>query len=135
MAASYTIGEHFEAMVEGLVESGRYKTADDVVQAGLRLVEAREQEREAKLEALRAAIQEGIDSGPGEEFDSKTLAEDVKRRGRERLVLVKERDAQLEALRADIQEGFDSGPAEEVGDMFARIKAEGRQWLAKKNGK
>jgi len=85
MATSYTIGEHFEALVEGLVESGRYKTADDVVQAGLRLVEAREQEREAKLEELRAEIQKGFDSGPAEEFDPKTLMEDIKRRGRERL--------------------------------------------------
>jgi antitoxin ParD1/3/4 len=89
MAANYTIGEHFEAMVEGLVESGRYKSADEVVQAGLRLVEAREQEREAKLEALRAAIQEGIDSGPAEEFDPKTLVEDIKKRGRERLAAEK----------------------------------------------
>ena len=37
-------------------------------------------------------------------------------------------------LRAEIQKGFDSGPAEEVGDMFERIKAEGRKRLAAKNG-
>ena len=43
------------------------------------------QAREAKLEALRAEIQKGLDSGPGEAFDAKTLAEDVKQRGRERL--------------------------------------------------
>jgi antitoxin ParD1/3/4 len=37
-------------------------------------------------------------------------------------------------LRAEIQKGFDSGPAEEadIGDMFARIKAEGRKRLAAK---
>lgn len=87
MAASYSIGEHFEAMVEGLVESGRYKTADEVLQAGLRLIESREQEREAKLEALRA----------------------------------------------EIQKGLDSGPAEDVGDMFERIKSEGRRKLAAKD--
>jgi antitoxin ParD1/3/4 len=44
------------------------------------------------------------------------------------------RRAKLAALRAEIQKGFDSGPAEEVdiGDMMARIKAEGRKRLAAK---
>jgi hypothetical protein len=37
------------------------------------------------VEALRAAIQEGLDSGPAEEFNVGELIEDVKRRGRENL--------------------------------------------------
>ncbi|PZA10784.1 antitoxin ParD1/3/4 [Rhodopseudomonas thermotolerans] len=81
MAGSYTLDEHSAAFVDSLVESGRYETAGDVVRESLRQMQA----REAKLEALRAEIQKGLDSGPGEEFDAKTLAEDVKRRGRERL--------------------------------------------------
>ncbi|NEW90080.1 type II toxin-antitoxin system ParD family antitoxin [Rhodopseudomonas sp. WA056] len=81
MAGSYTLDEHSAAFVDSLVESGRYETAGDVVRESLRQMQA----REAKLEALRAEIQKGLDSGPGEEFDAKTLAEDVERRGRERL--------------------------------------------------
>ncbi|WP_047308169.1 type II toxin-antitoxin system ParD family antitoxin [Rhodopseudomonas palustris] len=81
MAGSYTLDEHSAAFVDSMVESGRYETAGDVVRESLRQMQA----REAKLEALRAEIQKGLDSGPGEEFDAKTLAEDVKRRGRERL--------------------------------------------------
>ena len=58
---------------------------------------------------------------------------------RDGLRLIEEREegrkAKLEALRVEIQKGFDSGPMEEVGDMFARIKAEGRKRLAAKNGK
>ncbi len=58
---------------------------------------------------------------------------------RDGLRLIEEREehrkAKLETLRAEIQKGFDSGPMEEVGDMFARIKAEGRKRLAAKNGK
>jgi antitoxin ParD1/3/4 len=58
---------------------------------------------------------------------------------REGLRLIEEREerrkARLEALREEIQKGFDSGPAEEVGDMFARIKAQGRKRLAAKHGK
>lgn len=81
MAESYKLDEHSAAFVESLVESGRFETPGDVVRESLRQMQA----REAKLEALRAEIQKGLDSGPGEEFDAKTSAEDVKRRGRERL--------------------------------------------------
>ena len=84
MATSYSIGKHFEGFIERLIESGRYSTASEVIRDGLRLIEEREQSREAKLEALRAAIQEGLDS-PSEEVDIDEWIEDVKRRGRERL--------------------------------------------------
>jgi antitoxin ParD1/3/4 len=89
MATSYSIGKHFEEFIESLIASGRYSTASEIIRDGLRMIEEREQRRTAKLEALRA----------------------------------------------EIQKGFDSGPAEEVGDMFARIKSEGRKQLAAKNGK
>jgi len=89
MATSYSIGKHFEGFIDSLIESGRYSTASEVMRDGLRMIEEREERRKAKLEALRA----------------------------------------------EIQKGFDSGPAEEIGDMFARIKAEGRKKLAAKNGK
>jgi antitoxin ParD1/3/4 len=72
-------------MIDGLVNSGRYATASEVMREGLRLVEEREERRRVKLEALRAAIQEGIDSGPAEEFEVEELIESVKRRGREKL--------------------------------------------------
>lgn len=89
MATSYSIGKHFEDMIAGLIEDGRYATASEIIRDGLRLVQEREERRKAKLEALRAEIQKGIDSGP----------------------------------------------AEEVGDMFERIKTEGRERLATKNAK
>jgi antitoxin ParD1/3/4 len=53
------------------------------------MIEEREQRREAKLEWLRAAIQEGLDSGPAREVDPKTLAVEVKARGRRRLAAEK----------------------------------------------
>src|SRR3954454_16423693 len=85
MATSYSIGKHFEGFIEKLIESGRYATASEVIRDGLRLIEEREQSREAKLEWLRTEIQKGFDSGPAREFDPKTLAEEVKARGRQRL--------------------------------------------------
>jgi antitoxin ParD1/3/4 len=89
MATSYSIGKHFEELIEGLLESGRYSTASEIMREGLRLVEEREERRKVKLEALRE----------------------------------------------EIQKGFDSGPAEEIGDMFERIRAQGRKRLAAKNAK
>ncbi len=62
---SIALGDHFQNFLEAQVEQGRFGSASEVVRAGLRLLE----EREAKFEALRKAIQEGIDSGPAEPFD------------------------------------------------------------------
>jgi antitoxin ParD1/3/4 len=45
------------------VKSGRYENASEVVRAGLRTLEREEQQYEAKLAALRAAIDEGDASG------------------------------------------------------------------------
>lgn len=86
MATSYTVGKHFEDMIQSLVGSGRYSTASEVMREGLRMVEEREERRRIKLEALRAAIQEGLDSGPAIEIDDPDKwAEDIKARGRARL--------------------------------------------------
>jgi antitoxin ParD1/3/4 len=90
MATSYSIGEHFEGFIKSLLESGRYSTASEVMRDGLRMIEEREQRRNAKLEALRAEIQKGFDSGPAREFDPKTLADEIKARGRQRLAAAKE---------------------------------------------
>ena len=62
---SFSLGEHFSNFIDEKVEQGRYGSASDVVRAGLRLLE----EQEAKLAALRAAIDEGDASGPATPFD------------------------------------------------------------------
>jgi antitoxin ParD1/3/4 len=62
---SVVIGDHFKAFVEAQVAAGRYDSPSDVVRAGLRLLE----ERETKLEALRAALIEGETSGASTPFD------------------------------------------------------------------
>jgi antitoxin ParD1/3/4 len=85
MATSYSIGKHFEGLIQSLIESGRYSTASEVMREGLRLVEEREERRKVKLEALRAEIQKGFDSGPMEEVDLSEWIEGIKTRGRQRL--------------------------------------------------
>jgi antitoxin ParD1/3/4 len=85
MASSYSIGKHFEDLIDNLVESGRYATASEVMREGLRLVEEREEQRKLKLKALREEIQKGFDSGPMEEVDIHEWMNDIKARGRQRL--------------------------------------------------
>jgi antitoxin ParD1/3/4 len=58
-----------DRFVGELIASGQYQNASEVMRAGLRALKAEEDARAAKLKALRAAIQEGIDSGPGIEID------------------------------------------------------------------
>jgi antitoxin ParD1/3/4 len=59
--------------VEGLAASGRYKNASEVLREGLRLMEHRENETTARLLALRAQVQVGLEdmaSGHFTEFAS-----------------------------------------------------------------
>jgi antitoxin ParD1/3/4 len=62
---SISLGDHFSRFVDRQLAQGRYGSASEVVRAGLRLLE----EHEIKLEALRAALIEGEQSGPSEPFD------------------------------------------------------------------
>lgn len=62
---SFALGDHFREFAQRKVREGRYGSTSEVVRAGLRLLEAEEE----KLDALRRAIEEGIESGPAEPFD------------------------------------------------------------------
>ncbi len=56
---------YFLGFIEEMVASGRFSSPTQVVQAGLRLLE----ECESRRRALRAAIQEGEDSGYIDDFN------------------------------------------------------------------
>jgi antitoxin ParD1/3/4 len=58
--------DELERFVLAKVESGRYENASEVIRAALRSFEREEQKFEAKLAALRAAIDEGDASGVSE---------------------------------------------------------------------
>jgi antitoxin ParD1/3/4 len=55
--------DELDRFVRTKVESGRYENASEVVRAALRTLERDEQEFEAKLAKVRAAIDEGDASG------------------------------------------------------------------------
>lgn len=52
--------DHLEKVVNDLVLSGRYQNASEVLREGLRLLEQREAEEAAKLDALRHATSIGL---------------------------------------------------------------------------
>ena len=53
--------EHLDHFVERQIASGRYSNASEIVRESLRLLEEQEQERKAKLKALRQAVKQGFD--------------------------------------------------------------------------
>ena len=71
---SVSLGDHFDTFIRKTVSKGRFKNASEVIRAGLRLLE----EEESKVIALKAAIQEGVDSGLAEDFDAQKHLESLK---------------------------------------------------------
>lgn len=71
---SVTLSEHFQGFVAAQIASGRFDNASEVIRAGLRLLEEREQE----VEALRAALVAGEQSGDAGALDF----EEIKRKAR-----------------------------------------------------
>lgn len=53
---SADLGQHLEAFVARMVATGRYNSKSEVLREGVRLIE----DREAKLAALDAAIEQGL---------------------------------------------------------------------------
>lgn len=72
-----------EKFIQAKVNSGRYQSSSEVVREALRLLEEKDQEKQQRLEALRAEIQEGL-KGPFTPLTDEDY-EAVKRRGMERL--------------------------------------------------
>jgi antitoxin ParD1/3/4 len=62
---SVELGDEITGFVAGQVRSGRYGSASEVIRAGIRLL----QDQETKMAVLRAALQEGEDSGAPVPFD------------------------------------------------------------------
>ncbi len=66
---SISLDDHFATFLAAQVGEGRYRSASEVVRAGLRLLET----QELQISALRAALVAGEDSGEAESFDFETF--------------------------------------------------------------
>jgi len=71
---SISLGDHFEDFVDDKIATGRFKNASEVIRAGLRLLE----EEEIKIQQLKSAITDGIESGVAKRFDPKKHLEKLK---------------------------------------------------------
>jgi len=68
------ITEHQAGMIEKLVRTGRYQNASEVLREGLRLLEKRNADHDARLEALREAAKVGwadIEAGRSRRFKTR----------------------------------------------------------------
>lgn len=81
MTMNVNLSPQLEAMVKAKVASGRYTSASEVVREALRLMEHQDQLRDLKLQELRRAIQDGLDSGEPVSWNP----EAIKAAGRQRL--------------------------------------------------
>lgn len=71
--------DNLNSLVGKLVESGRYKSASEVMREGLRLLEDRIERREAELEDIRAGILEGLQQADAGDFAEGTAQEAIGR--------------------------------------------------------
>ena len=62
---SVALGTYFEDFIKAKISQGRYNNASEVIRAGLRLLE----ENEERIVALKAVIDEGLESGVADGFD------------------------------------------------------------------
>jgi len=60
MPSSYALGAHFESLMDDLIRSGRYNSKSEILRDGLRVIEERESRLKTDLDALRAALKEGL---------------------------------------------------------------------------
>ena len=69
-----SIGPHYEDFIRNSILNGRYNNASEVIREGLRRLE----EDEARLAALRAALEEGEASPDVEDFDPEAFLLEMK---------------------------------------------------------
>jgi antitoxin ParD1/3/4 len=68
------LARHFEVFIEDQIAQRKYNDASEVIEDGLRLLE----EREAKLDGLCRALQDGLDSGDAGPLDIEEIIREAR---------------------------------------------------------
>ncbi|MCM2440767.1 type II toxin-antitoxin system ParD family antitoxin [Agrobacterium vitis] len=68
------ISDQFAPFIDRQVESGRYGSPREVVEAGMRLLE----QEQRKLNTLRQALTDGENSGPARKIDRQSFINDLR---------------------------------------------------------
>lgn len=71
---SIALGGHFDEYTRRKVQTGEFSSVSEVIRDALRLAE----ERDARIEALRAALRQGEESGPATPFDFDEFLKDMR---------------------------------------------------------
>jgi antitoxin ParD1/3/4 len=80
MNMNISLTDELANFVKAKVTTGRYTSSSEVVREALRLMEKIEQQEAEKLQFLRKAWQEGIESGDAGEVDFKVLKQEARAR-------------------------------------------------------
>ena len=74
-----SLSPKFEAYIQQQLEDGAYNNASEVIREALRLKMQQDEIYRTKLEALRAAIIQGENSGAATAFDIHEILQDIKK--------------------------------------------------------
>jgi antitoxin ParD1/3/4 len=80
MNMNVSLTDELADFVKAKVSTGRYASSSEVVREALRLMEKAETQEAEKLQYLRKAWQEGIDSGGAGEVDFAALKKEARAR-------------------------------------------------------
>lgn len=78
MGMNINLTETLEEMVRNKVATGLYNSASEVIRDALRLMQEQDEYRAVRLNQLKSAVQQGLDSGPSEPLDMNALKQQLR---------------------------------------------------------
>ena len=83
-----SLTDHHDDLIEAKIQAGEYANASEVVREGLRLIQERDQELAARVEAIKSRVEVGLEQAARGDFvegSTDEIRERIRRRAEERL--------------------------------------------------